>query len=97
MALFVGAFMPGTTQSVSVGTSSAVTALGGNEGVMISNTGANIGYVLFGTASAVATVNNAMPVFPNQTIIYTIPPGATHIATIAAVATTFSVTIGAGL
>lgn len=95
MAAYVGAFMPGATSQITVGTSSATTPIGGNESVLLANTGANIAFFAFGNASTVVAATTGIPVFPNvNPRSYSIPPGATHIATIAGVATTLAMTPG---
>lgn len=94
----------GNSVAITVAAASAVVALPTPRGdqVIISSLAANaIAFIAFGSAAAVVVIPtgtpaNGLPVLPNSARYYTIPPGATHIATIGTVANTLYVTVGDG-
>jgi len=98
-------FHPGNpSQTITVGTSSAATALNGSTNNMrlaveLQNAGSAVVFVEFGYSSGVtATVAASYPILPGQSKLVTIPAGTTHVATISGTASqTLYVTVGMGI
>lgn len=96
-------FTPGNSKAITVAATTANLALPtGGDQVMITSIAANaIVYINFGdsTVTAVAptgTASASFPVLPGTTPIFTIPIGATHIATIGTSPNPLVVTRGDG-
>lgn len=94
----------GATKAITVAAASAVVTIPTPRGsqVMIKSLAANaVAFIAFGDASTVVapptgTQQNGYPVLPGTTEMFTVAPGATHIATIGTVANTLYMTSGDG-
>lgn len=94
----------GNSIAITVAAASAVVALPTPRGdqVIISSPAANgVNFIAFGAVGTVVVIPtgtpaNGLPVLPNSARYYSIPPGATHIATIGVAANTLYVTVGDG-
>lgn len=92
----------GPTQKIATATSSAATQLNGVGGFMeqveLNNQSAIEIRVEFGPSTVVASLTTSYPIHPGQCKVLTVPPAATHIATISASGTpNLDVTPGKGL
>lgn len=82
-------FTPGSTVSRSVNSGSQSVALPsprGDQVRVMPLTGSVVVFIKFGTAAVAAAVTD-MPVLPGLGEVFTIPPGATHVAAICAAST----------
>jgi hypothetical protein len=96
-------FVANPSQTITVGTSSAATALNGSTSNMrnvveLQNAGSAVVFVEPGFSSGVtATVAASYPILPGQSKLITIAAGVTHLATISGTASqTLYVTVGMG-
>jgi hypothetical protein len=91
------------SSTITVGTSSAATALVGSAGTMrmvveLQNAGSAVVFVDFGPSTVATAVATGYPILPGQSKLVTINAGATHIATISGTASqTLYVTVGMGI
>lgn len=96
-------FTPGSSIAVSVTATSAATALptlSANQ-IMVSAPAANaVAFIAFGTASTTVVIpttqQNGCPILPGTVQVFTVPPGATHVAVIGSVSSTLYFTAGDG-
>lgn len=95
-------FTPGTTKIITVAATTANLALpAGGDQVLVTSISTNaVAFVNFGDSTVTAVVptgtqQSGAPVLPGRNV-FTVPSGATHIATIGTVANTLYVTRGDG-
>lgn len=91
-------FTPGGTVILAVtgSTGSVALAVGGGDQVRLLSIAANaILFFKFGTSTVTAAVTDT-PLIPGEVEIFTVPPGATHIAAIGTVSTNLYATRGDG-
>lgn len=96
-------FTPSKSIAITVAATSAAAALptlGGDQCMVSSLAGNAIAFIAFGISTVAVVVpttqTNGIPILPGTQRVFTIPPGATHIATIGTAANTLYVSTGDG-
>ncbi len=79
-------FSPGATTQLTSTSTTGATALPktANQQVLVQNASAVVIFVQFGASDVAATTNASTPILANSGRIFTVGPGATHVAAISA-------------